>query len=117
MKIPTEHAEFFWNALPGELPTEFVTHHRQHRMARFHQGEPDITKSLRKSVGAHVSGWMGSAPDTPAGVFASVFLEKLAPEQIESVLNGLHEIGRIEGQEWAEQMAATLEEQAYRWRR
>lgn len=114
-EIRLSNAEFFFTAEPGELPREFVTTDRQRRLAGGF--DSDLTRGFHQSLGAHVSGWMETPEATPAGVFARVFLSRLEKESdIEAILNGLHEIARIEGQGWASEMAASLEALSMLWR-
>jgi len=115
-KIPASEAEFFFRAESDQLPTEFVAAHRARRMALRHQGERDHTSHLPQSYGAHTSDWLSSPDSTPAGVFALAFIGRLKRAQVESFINGLHEMARIEGCEWALEMLAALEHPAATWR-
>lgn len=115
-KIPTRNAEVFYITKPGEMPTEFVAADRVARLTDRKEGRPDFTERFSHSNGSHVDGWMVDPRQTPAGVFAGAYLSRLPAEQIERMLLGLHELARIEGQEWAEQMIALLETPPRPWR-
>ncbi len=115
-KIPAQNAELFYITQPGEMPTEFVAADRVARFTDRKAGRPDFTDRFSHSNGCHVDGWMARPSQTPAGVFAGAYLSRLPAEQIELMLIGLHEIARIEGQEWAEQMLALLETPPKPWK-
>lgn len=107
--IPVEHADFFFNADVGKLPTEFVAADHREQMKYHNAGKVDPYRDLPQSLGCHVSGWMGQPriQNSPAAVFASVFLSNL--EEVETIRAGLKEFSKIEGQEWAGLMLTSLD--------
>lgn len=107
--IPVEHADFFFNADVGKLPTEFVVADHREQMKYHDAGKVDPYRYLPQSLGCHSAGWMGkpAMQNSPAAIFASVFLSEL--KEVETIRAGLKEICKIEGQEWAERMLKSLE--------
>ncbi|NSZ00623.1 hypothetical protein G6M70_06010 [Agrobacterium tumefaciens] len=107
--IPVEHADFFFDADVGKLPTEFAVADHRKQMEYHNAGQVDPYDHLPQSLGCHVSGWMEkpAMQNSPAAVFASVFLSDL--DEVETIRKGLKEICKIEGQDWAERMLKSLD--------
>ena len=108
-KIPVEHTDFFFDSDPRQLPSKFVVADHREQVKIHEEGRTDPYRDLPQSLGCHVSGWMVGhrRQNSPEAVFASVFLSDL--KEVDIIREGLREITKIEGQEWAERMLASLD--------
>lgn len=108
-KIPVEHADFFFDADIGELPSKFSVADHRDQVKIHEEGRHDPYGDLPQSLGCHVAGWLEEPrmQNSPEAVFASVFLSDLA--EVDTIREGLREICKIKGQEWAKKMLISLD--------